>query len=457
MKQAKRRFEQFAFYDFSGIQTHLEEMAAQGWLVEKPGNCFWRYRRIEPGRLHFAVTYFPNASELDSSPTADQQQMEEYSTKQGWLLAARWGQMHIFYNEADEPIPMETDAVTQVENIHRAMKKSMFSSHIILLILCVYQLAFLGFQLFSDPIDFLSKPTSLYMVFAWLLILLPNLLEIIFYFRWYRKAKLLAESGTFLEMKTHRAVSWMLLTLSMLFIGIAVLSSASGLWVSVGWGFFVVVLGFILRSLRDGLKRQGVSRTTNLVALVIVAFVLSFTAMGGLVYTILHHDLYKDRQAVGTYDFNGWEMDVYDDELPLQVEDFITVPTIDWSRQAQRSETILLTSTEYTQYPLSKDKTIPDLNYTVTQIKIPILYSFLQKGLLKARQDDKYDDGNVFTDHYEQVDAVPWGAKDAYQLHWSDSILNHYLLFYENQIVEIQFEWEPTKEQMEIVAKKLAE
>lgn len=456
MNQTKYRFERFAFYDFSAIQTHLEEMAAQGWMVEKPGNCFWRYRRMKSKKLHFAVTYFPNASELDPKPTDGQQQMEEYSTKQGWLLAARWGQMQIFYNEADDPIPMETDAVTQVETIQRSMKRNMFPTHFIMAVLCVYQLAFMGFQLFSDPVGFLSKPTSLYMVFAWILILLPVIMEISFYFYWYRKARSLAESGTFLEVRTHRVLSLVLFAVSILFIGVAVLTSASGLWASLGWCLIMIILGFFLRFFRDRLKSHGVSRTVNRVVLITAAVILSFTTMGGLVYSIMHYDLFKERQAVGTYNFNGWVIDVYDDELPLQVEDIMTVPAIEWSRQAQRSATFLVSSTEYTQYPLSEDRTIPDLNYTVTEIKSTALYGFCKNRLLKAKRDEKFDDGTVFTDHYEQVDAAPWGAMDAYQLHWSDSILNNYLLFYEDQIVEIQFGWEPTPEQMVIVAEKLA-
>lgn len=143
--------------------------------------------------------------------------------------------------------------------------------------------------------------------------------------------------------------------------------------------------------------------------LILAAALLSFAAMGGLVYSILHYELYKDHRAVGTYDFDGWIMDVYDDELPLQIEDFMTVPGVEWSKQKQRSATLLLSSTEYTQYPLSEDRTIPDLNYTVTETKITALYNFCKNSLLKEKQDEKYDDGTVFTDHYEPVDATLWG------------------------------------------------
>lgn len=85
MKEFKRRIESFAFYDHTAIEAHLEHMAQRGWLVEQPGNYLWRYRRIQPKKLHFSVTYFPNASDFDPGPTDGQRQMEEYCAKDGWI------------------------------------------------------------------------------------------------------------------------------------------------------------------------------------------------------------------------------------------------------------------------------------------------------------------------------------------------------------------------------------
>ena len=61
MSDKKRRLEAFSFYDHTGIEQHLERMAEKGWLVEKVG-YLWTYRRIEPQKLTFCVSYFPKAS-----------------------------------------------------------------------------------------------------------------------------------------------------------------------------------------------------------------------------------------------------------------------------------------------------------------------------------------------------------------------------------------------------------
>lgn len=61
----------------------------------------------------------------------------------------------------------------------------------------------------------------------------------------------------------------------------------------------------------------------------------------------------------------------------------------------------------------------------------------------------------MFVDHFEPVDPALWGAEEAYQLHWSDSILDTYLVCWDNRIVEITFYWQPTQEQIETAAERL--
>jgi len=65
MRKTKRRLETLSFYDHTGISAHLEKMAAKGWMLERVANYGWIYRRMEPRKLHFAVCYYPKASEYD--------------------------------------------------------------------------------------------------------------------------------------------------------------------------------------------------------------------------------------------------------------------------------------------------------------------------------------------------------------------------------------------------------
>ena len=115
MKDTKRRLEVFSFYDRAHIERHLEAMAARGWLLERMGKFGWVYRRIEPKRLTFHVSYFPDASDFDPGPTWGQLTFQDFCERTGWQLACSSAQMQVFYNEGPDPLPIETDPALELE------------------------------------------------------------------------------------------------------------------------------------------------------------------------------------------------------------------------------------------------------------------------------------------------------------------------------------------------------
>ena len=117
MKDTRRQFVRCAFYDQTAMQQQFEKMASQGWLIDKISAYFWTYKRIEPTTLHITVTYFPSASEFDPGPSEKQQMMEEFAARDGWKLLTRWGQIQVFCNESEDPTPIDTDPVIQVNTI----------------------------------------------------------------------------------------------------------------------------------------------------------------------------------------------------------------------------------------------------------------------------------------------------------------------------------------------------
>lgn len=153
MLRTKRRMEFFAFYDDQGIARHLERMAGKGWLIERINNYFWTYRKIEPQRLRFAVTYFPEASDFNPGPTENQQTFLECCESAGWQFAAQWCQMQIFCSENPAAVPLETDEFSRLQNIHRCMRKNFLPGNIVILIMLGI---LLGLQLLSVPRDLLS-------------------------------------------------------------------------------------------------------------------------------------------------------------------------------------------------------------------------------------------------------------------------------------------------------------
>lgn len=456
MNNTKRQISRYAFYDQNAMQNHFEKMASEGWLIEKINSYFYQFRHIEPQKLHIAITYFPDASDFDPGPSDKQQMLEDFAAKDGWTLLTRWGQMQVFYNSAEEPTPIDTDPVTQVETIYRSMKKNLLPAHLMMLALAIYQLVFNGYRLFTETVDFLSTPYLLAALPVWLLILLAEINEIIVCFRWHQKAKPAAENGVFVPVKTNRFITLTLL-LSCVFVLISTIALPSELRViSLSW--IAVIIGIILLShiVKQKLKKAGAPRGLNYTVTILIIVLLTFTLLSGLVFFIMRYGLDDGREPVGSYEINGWTFEIYDEPMPLYVEDMMEIGDSEWSRECNvHNETFLLAKSEYCQnHVQGGPEGLNDLEYTVVDIKVPALYDTIKQSMLNERQDEIHEDF-IFTDHYEPIDATIWDADEAYQLHWSSSILDIYLICWENRIIEIKFYWQPTPEQIAMVVEKL--
>lgn len=218
--QAKRwELNLYSFYDHTGMERHLEKMAAKGWLLESIGTTLWRYRRIEPQRLRFSVAYYPDATESDPiTPSEGELTFWDYCAQAGWVRAANRTQLHIFYNTDKNAVPIETEAVTQVETLHRAAKKSYLLSQWLLLGMA---LLYTGFGILGNSFlalaDILALRGTFMMCLAVPTMFLISLSELIGYYRWRRRAVRNArELGRFTPTRSLPGVqllTWLLLAL----------------------------------------------------------------------------------------------------------------------------------------------------------------------------------------------------------------------------------------------------
>ena len=184
MKKTKRRLEPLSFYDHTGIEAHLEKMALKGWMIERMSNTGWIYRQIEPKKLHFSVSYYPKASEFDPEPTEGQQTFYDFCAHTGWMLACSPAQMQVFYNERENPSPIETDPVIEVETLHAACKKSFLPAYGVLLVMGILLgINFMG-TVWVDPIRVLSDPSRLFTGVCWVLMLVLSASDITAYYLW---------------------------------------------------------------------------------------------------------------------------------------------------------------------------------------------------------------------------------------------------------------------------------
>ena len=86
----------------------------------------------------------------------------------------------------------------------------------------------------------------------------------------------------------------------------------------------MVVISLGANGLKNILKRRNVSRTVNLIFTIATVLVMTIVTLAALTWSIIHFNGFSTRKPVDTYDFHGYEMEIYDDPLPLCVEDLRT-------------------------------------------------------------------------------------------------------------------------------------
>lgn len=465
MKHTKYQLNFFSFYDFSAIEKHLSQMADEGWMLKRAEGAVWKYERMEPKQLHFAVTYFPKATALDPEPSDELKMLWDFCEHTGWKLAAQAAQIQIFYNESENPRPIETDPVIRIENIHRSARKSILVNFGLGLLLGLMNLGLFFAQFFTNPIDTLANASRLWSGCIWLLYLISAIAEPIAYFCWYKKAKRIAveENRLALPKDTRLMKNILLFLLMTVLIGmlLSLPDSSSAQGMVFGILYMTALLVSVNMIMRD-LKRKKVSARINFSVTMAAGLVMSIALVGVLTFVIFRSSelgLFTGRSAAGTYEHGGRVWEYYEDELPLTIEDLTGEEYAGYSYQLTTDKTIFVTKTECRQKPrfdAENFKELSDIEYTIITVNMPGMFNTVKNAAINERQDEVHED-YVFTDHYEPVDAAPWGADEAYQLHWSGSVLNTYLLIWDEQIVEIAFyDLEPTMDQMAIVTKKLA-
>lgn len=456
MKEQKRRMERFSPYDHTGMEQHLEKMAAEGWLLESIRPHAWVYRRIEPQKLHFAVTYYPKASEFDPEPSEEQKIYQDYSAHTGWEFLCSSAQMQIFCNREKEPIPLDTEPALEVDAIHKAMKRGYLPSMLLLFVVAVLNGGLFISGLLGDPLEILSSPVRLSTGISWAVLLLLTIFELIGYYRWHHRAVIAAENGEFLDTPNHvkvQTAALVIVGLALAYWLISIFAAGDRIMQTISILMLAYFIGLfsIVNAVKQLLKRKKASRTVNFTVTMIVDFALAILFMVGITFGTIKaaQDGWLSSEANGLYQ-NG---------LPLTVEDLQDVDFDEYIRAHRTSESIFIsrmTAQQFARADADRYVNAPWMDYDLTIVKMPFLYNFCKNAVLNSRTDDVRNGEVVFTDHYVEIDAAPWLADEAYQLYWSESYVSRYVLCYGNRIIELNTDWDLTGEQMRIVAEKLA-
>ncbi len=465
MKNRKRRIEFFSFYNHTSITAHLEKMASKGWLLEEIRNTTWIYRRIEPKKIHFAVSYYPKASEYDPEPAPEQQDFWDFCAHTGWVLACTSAQMQIFYNEQENPVPIDTDPELEVETIHEAVWKSYFPAQIVLMVLGMIILFINLMIYYGNPIAYLSSPAQIFGAFCWGIVIFMTAMELIVYDRWHKKAEEAAENGIFLD--TVNTTPIQLVCLAIVGIGAVYLLLSYILpgdtmmqFVFAAMSVYLLILFPLVGATSRLLKRRKASRNVNRVVTSLVSFLMSFLLCQTVILGTwsLKDAGYFDKEEVETYEHLGMTWEVHKDPLPLKLEDFMEVDYENYSYERRGDTSFVVSDETMIQQPrfdMENHADLPKLRYRVVEVNLPFLYDAcrwqMEKDMTQAAMlEIPYE----HRDKLEAVDAAPWGAEEAYYVvnDSNDWESNRFYLCYEDHFVDITFDWPVTEAQKGIVA-----
>lgn len=457
MPHKKREYILYSFYDRTGIENHLEQMAAKGWMVERMGRMFWTYRRTEPKAVHFSVVYFAPASEFDCAPGEAQQTFQDYCAAAGWTLAASWSQMLIFASEAPSPTPIETDAAVQVEAVHQAMKKNFLLSYGIMFALSLFLFFSNLSSLYNHPTDFLANPGSLSTLALWPLVSLLCATEIASYFLWRRKARRTAdEEGRFTPTRGHRCL-WLTIDLLSDACLISLFFSVSPRIALLLVIVLVVVVALqgLLAGLRYLLRHTGWSTEVNRLVTQILSFLVALVVILGVNRGAVR--LIREEPWRETYTWQGDKYDVHPIDLPLTLEDLTGESYEHVSRDLIETRTYFLSRLNCREVVGQPQVT---LSYTVTDIRRPWLRDTVIQDYLENTDLVGYISTHKLTIHrsWEPEDPTAWGADAAYRRYFGSEHApsGDFLLLYGDRIVEFEPNRELTDAQRAVVGKKLA-
>lgn len=434
MRQTKSITPTFEFHDRSGIQKYLENQAQKGWMLESLGKYIWKFRREEPKNRHFAVVYFPDADQFDPAPGEEEEIFQEFCAHGGWKLAASNAQIQIFWSERENPTPIETDPVLEVENIHRAMKKGGLVGYWLLILSAVLHLVVQGMAIRRNVLQYLSHNLNLLMAATWSILLFMMVFQLVNYYHWYKKARVMArEQNVFLETRTTRLLTnTVTVLLGLAFLAVIVTMEnrrqALLLVLSVAAVCGIIALTELVhrKMKKDGWDAQT-NRKTTLITTVIMVLILYFIVAPGMADQL---DVNKREDREDTLAVTIWDL------LGGEKEDYGVFYLTD-------QESCLLQYQRIHQYLVGSVRT--DVQYELVRIKSPFLYDLCIEKMLTVPSSMEL----------REIDSVPWGADRAWQAYEGEKGKDWYVLCYGNTIMEIIPTWTFTDEQIATIAESM--
>ncbi len=428
MKDVKYTVMDAQLYDYPYIQKRLSDQAAQGWHLEKIGGLLWKYRRGEPKRVRYEITYSPAASAFNSRPTDQEEDLADLCAQAGWVRVASAGQLQIFRNEDPNATPLETDERERLKNIRKTMKKHFFPQYILMVFLFLLQFAMHASNLLRWPSRTLSSSLTVFTLVMLPMISLIYLILCTDSLFWLRRAQKAVDEGLEIPAnRFYRVFRWVIW--AGLIAYLCTLFALAGLtfaWAILGISAITIFCVYGAISL---LKYLNAPKWVNIVVPVgvtslIMMFLLTLFAMN------------MDRIALN-------EEPPHPETLPLMLSDL--------GDFEDAEHTVLEESTS----PLAGYGRYWDhageerISYTIVDIKCPLFYNMIQ-----AEQEQQFNQSSHYLAGVQfGMCGEQFGAE--YARHAQTDLRDYWHICWEDRVVTLTASWYLTDEQIAIAAEKL--
>lgn len=443
MKMKKRRMEHFLFYDYTGIEHHLEEMAKKGWQLQNINSFFWTYEQRQPADMIYKVVYCPDASDFNPSLQGCQISLHQDFLNHGYTFAASWAQMQIFACPADNPERFFIDDLPEytperrLSTIHKSMKKNFLPGSIVILLLTALQVSMQLADIRKNPVRGLSSPGPMVIILLFLGLALFTVFSLTHYYSWFRKSEDAVSRGMALvENRSYPKLSkgLFLFTIGLVIYYFLSFTSPRKAVITAASFLIMAVLIAALHLIRYLLRKTNASRAVNIGVTLAAAFALSFLLTGGFTFLIAsgtRHGFFQDKAS----------------SLPLKAEELISTDYSQYSYEMEKTSSPLLSRYECSQdaYP----DNAPTIFYEVIKVKLPSLYDFcFREFFTEFDYRNRFSEGQVRAE-YVQMESE--GDLQIYRLHYGEP-QNIYLICRDPFIAKIVLSWEADREQLERAA-----
>ena len=381
------------------------------------------------------------------SPSEAQLTFQDFCAHSGWNLAAAFGPQQFYYNEGEDPVPIQTDPQIELVQIGKAVRRAM-PVYVTFLLLGLYMGISWLWTLLNRPINLLSNTGNLFTGLCWTLLFVYFAADLTTYLLWRHKAKAAAQRGEFVPTHGCHRVMQVGMVLMLLSLTGWLLTDRTGLlWYFIVPFVLVTVLLYIAADrTKELLKHRKAPAGVNFTVTLGLSLVLSLLLMGAVMHNLI--------QGV-----RSGALSLEDDNPPVTLSELASIPAEDYQVTSSVSRSALVSRARYWMHTNSSVEPYSSLTYTVVDVHLPWLHDACLRQLLHEKDDwGLEEDGPTARYGYRTADPTPWGAEDAWQLYSPEGrALEYYILRWGIRLVVFEHHIDNlTTEQMALVGELLA-